>query len=114
MSENGKAPTSAAERMRRYRKRHRRGQRIVRLQIGPAEIEALVSRGFLGPGDREDPIAIEYGLSVLIEAGTALASEDFRFYDAIIGQQHQRLSEIQLYQNGGINNARASTGLSAP
>jgi hypothetical protein len=58
---------SSAERMRRYRKRQRRGQRIVRLQIGPAEIEALVARGFLGPGDREDPIAIEYGLSVLID-----------------------------------------------
>jgi hypothetical protein len=67
MSELVKGSASAAERMRRYRKRQRRGQRIVRVQIGLAEIEALVSRGFLGPGDREDPIAIEYGLSVLID-----------------------------------------------
>jgi hypothetical protein len=37
MSENGKAPTSAAERMRRYRKRHRRGQRIIRVQIDADE-----------------------------------------------------------------------------
>jgi hypothetical protein len=44
MSENGKAP-----------------------QIGRAEIEALVSRGFLGPGDREDTIAIEFGLSAFID-----------------------------------------------
>lgn len=58
---------SAAERMRRYRKRQGRGQRIIRVQIGPAEIEALISKGFLGPGDREDTIAIEYGLSVLID-----------------------------------------------
>jgi hypothetical protein len=67
MSENGKAAISAAERMRRYRKRQRRGQRIIRLQIGPAEIEALVSRGFLGPGDREDAIAIQFGMSALID-----------------------------------------------
>jgi hypothetical protein len=53
--------------MRRYRKRQRRGQRIIRLQIGPNEIEGLVSRGFLGPGDREDIIAIEFGLSALID-----------------------------------------------
>jgi hypothetical protein len=59
--------SAAAERMRRYRKRQRRGQRIVRVQIGPTEIEALVLRGFIGPGDRKDPIAIEYGLSVLID-----------------------------------------------
>jgi hypothetical protein len=67
MSENGKAPTSAAERMRRYRKRQRRGQRIIRVQIGPNEIEALVLRGFLGPGDRGDASAIEFGLSALID-----------------------------------------------
>lgn len=67
MSENGKAPTSAAERNRRYRNRQRRGQRIVRVQIGPAEIEALVSKGFLGSNDREDTIAIEFGMSALID-----------------------------------------------
>jgi hypothetical protein len=67
MSKNGKAPTSASERMRRYRKRQRRGQRIIRLQIGPNEIEGLVSRGFLGPGDREDASAIEFGMSAFID-----------------------------------------------
>jgi hypothetical protein len=67
MSENGKAPRSAAERNRRYRRRQRRGQRIIRVQIGPAEIDALVSRGFLGPGDREDTIAIEWGMSAFID-----------------------------------------------
>jgi hypothetical protein len=58
---------SAAERMRHYRQRQRRGERIIRVQIGPAEIEALVSKGFIGPDDRQDPVAIEYGLSVLID-----------------------------------------------
>jgi hypothetical protein len=67
MSEIVKGSASAAERNRRYRKRRRRGQRIVRLQIGPTEIEALISKGFIGPGDREDPIAIEFGMSALID-----------------------------------------------
>jgi hypothetical protein len=58
---------SSAERMRRYRKRQRRGQRIIRVQIGPNEIEALVSRGFLGPNDREDTSAIEFGMSAFID-----------------------------------------------
>jgi hypothetical protein len=37
------------------------------MQIGPTEIEALVSRGFLGPNDREDASAIEFGMSALID-----------------------------------------------
>jgi hypothetical protein len=53
--------------MRHYRQRQRRGERIIRVQIGPTEIEALVSKGFIGPDDRQDPVAIEYGLSVLID-----------------------------------------------
>ena len=67
MSENSNTPTSAAERNRRYRKRQRRGQRIIRVQIGPTEIEGLISRGFLGPGDRADTIAIEFGMSAFID-----------------------------------------------
>jgi hypothetical protein len=67
MLEIGKGSASAAERMRRYRKRKRRGQRIIRMQIGPTEIEALVAKGHLRPDDREDNIAIEFGLSVLID-----------------------------------------------
>jgi hypothetical protein len=58
---------SSAERMRHYRKRRRRGQRIIRLQIGLAEIDALVSRGFLRPNDREDTDAIVYGMSAFID-----------------------------------------------
>jgi hypothetical protein len=53
--------------MRRYRKRQRRGERIIPVQIGPAEIEALVLKGFIAPDDRQDPVAIEYGLSVVID-----------------------------------------------
>jgi hypothetical protein len=67
LSNDTRVPQSPAERMRRYRKRHRRGQRIIRVQIGPNELEALVSRGFLGPNDREDTIAIEFGVSAYID-----------------------------------------------
>jgi hypothetical protein len=63
MSENSKTPTSAAARMHRYRLR----QRIIRVLIGPTEIETLVSKGFLGPNDREDTSAIEFGMSALID-----------------------------------------------
>jgi hypothetical protein len=59
--------SASAERMRRYRQRQRRGQRIVQVQIGPTEIEALVSGGFLGPNDREDISAIEFGMSAFID-----------------------------------------------
>ena len=67
LSNDTRVPQSPAERMRHYRKRQRRGQRIIRVQIGPNEIEALVLKGFLGPGDREDTSAIEFGMSALID-----------------------------------------------
>ena len=72
MSENGKTPTSAAERMRRYRKRQKRGFRIVRIQIGLAEIEGLIERGYLSRGDKENVKAVEF------------ATNDF-FSEALLG-----------------------------
>jgi hypothetical protein len=53
--------------MRRYRKRRRRRQQIIRMQIGLTEIEALVARRFLLPGDREDTSAIAFAVSALID-----------------------------------------------
>jgi hypothetical protein len=58
---------SSAERMQRYRKRQRRGQRIIRMQIGHVEIAALISMGFVAAGDREDVTAIECGLGSFID-----------------------------------------------
>jgi hypothetical protein len=69
LSQVSKTPKSAAERMRRYRNRRRRGERIVRVRLGPDEIEALVSRGYLLPGDRDDADAIQFGMSCLIDEG---------------------------------------------
>ena len=46
--------------MRRYRKRQKRGFRIVRIQIGLAEIEGLIERGYLPRGDKENVKAVEF------------------------------------------------------
>ena len=45
--------------MRRYRKRKKRGFRIVRIPIGLAEIEGLIERGYLSRGDKENVMAVE-------------------------------------------------------
>ena len=60
MSQDTHTSQSAAERMRRYRKRQKRGFRIVRVQIGLAEIEGLIERGYLKRGDRENVKAVEF------------------------------------------------------
>jgi hypothetical protein len=60
LSQDTKEPQSAAERMRRYRNRQKRGFRIVRIQIGVAEIEGLIERGYLSRGDKENVKAVEF------------------------------------------------------
>jgi hypothetical protein len=66
MSENGKAQTSAAERMRRYRKCRLRGRRCVGISIGAAEIAALAEKGYLDPAEREDIGALEFVVSAFL------------------------------------------------
>ena len=66
MSENSKTPTSAAERMRRYRKRQRRGQRVVRVQIGPIEIDGLIDKRYLAPDDKENTEALEFAVGAYV------------------------------------------------
>jgi hypothetical protein len=58
-NEPARTSQSPAERMRLYRRRRRRGRRVVRVEIDAAEVEALVRRGYLEPKDREDASAIE-------------------------------------------------------
>jgi hypothetical protein len=60
------APQSGAERMRRYRKRQRDGERCVRILIGRAEIDRLIDKGYLGPEEREDADALEFAASSFI------------------------------------------------
>jgi hypothetical protein len=52
--------------MKLYRKRQRRGERCVRILIGPAEIDRLIDKGYLGPGEREDAEALQFAASSFI------------------------------------------------
>jgi hypothetical protein len=58
--------------MRRYRKRQKRGFRVVRIQIGLAEIEGLIERGYLSRVEKENVKAVEF------------ATNDF-FSEALLG-----------------------------
>ena len=57
---------SAAERMRLYRKRRRRGCRHVRILVHRAEIEALVAKGYLAPEERDNTEALQFAISGLL------------------------------------------------
>jgi hypothetical protein len=63
---DARARQSPAARMKLYRERRRRGQRCVRIFIGPAEIDRLIDKGYLGPGEREDAEALQFAASSLI------------------------------------------------
>ena len=63
----------AAERMRRYRKRRRRGMRCLRVQIHVTEIDALIRKKYLDQQSRDDLKAVEYAIRTAVLA--ALANE---------------------------------------
>jgi len=44
----------AAERMRRYRERRRRGLSCIKVQLRRSEVDALIACGLLEPADRQD------------------------------------------------------------
>ena len=52
------ARSSAAERMRRYRERHRQGLRCLTIELRETEIDALVRMGLLTPEMHNDANAI--------------------------------------------------------
>ncbi len=62
MSNDSKTSQSAAERMRAYRKRQRRGLRCVRVLIGPVEIDGLIKKHYLDPADRDNLEALAAAL----------------------------------------------------
>jgi hypothetical protein len=64
------APSSAAERMRRYRKRKREaikferaGIRHVQLLLDTTDVDALVRLGFLNEADRHDPESLQIAVT---------------------------------------------------
>ena len=58
--------TSAAQRMRAHRKRRREGSFFVRVQLDPPEIDGLVRRKLLRPGQRQDPEALQVAVQGLV------------------------------------------------
>ena len=60
------SPLTPAERMRAYRKRRREGSFFVRVQLDPPDIEGLVRRKLLRPGQRQDPEALQVAVQGLV------------------------------------------------
>jgi hypothetical protein len=61
----GKAQ-SAAERMRAYRRRRRHGLRCVEVQVGRAELDGLIEKGYLPSNKQKDLHAIELAIKDLM------------------------------------------------
>jgi hypothetical protein len=55
-------PKSVAERMRPYRHRRRHGLRCYEVKLGRAELDDLVTKGYLRPEKRNDRHAIELAI----------------------------------------------------
>jgi hypothetical protein len=66
LSQDTKTSQSAAERMRAYRRRRRRGFRCVEVQVGRAELDGLVATGYLPPDKSQDRHAIKLAVNDLI------------------------------------------------
>jgi hypothetical protein len=54
------------ERMRLFRRRRKFRRQVVRAEVDPGEVEALIDRGYIDPKDRDD-------LEVLAAAVTAFS-----------------------------------------
>ena len=54
--------TSAAERMRRYRERRRRGLSCIKVQLRRSEVDALIACKLLEPTERQDRRALAAAL----------------------------------------------------
>jgi len=59
-------PKSVAERMRAYRRRRRRGLRCYDVKLGRAELDGLITKGYLASGKRGDRYAIELAIDDLL------------------------------------------------
>ena len=47
-------PKTPAERMRHFRRRRKFRRQVVKVEVDPEEVEALIDRGYLQPKDRDD------------------------------------------------------------
>jgi len=62
-------PQTPAERMRLFRKRQKLHRQVVKVEVDPREVDALIDRGYLEPKDRND-------LEALAAAVNACFSDD--------------------------------------
>ena len=60
------SPLTPAERMRAHRKRRREGSFIVRVHLDQPDIDGLVRRKLLRPGQRQDTEALQVAVQGLI------------------------------------------------
>ena len=51
-------PKTPAERIRLFRRRRKFRRRVVKVEVDPGEVEALIERGYLEPQDRDDREAL--------------------------------------------------------
>jgi hypothetical protein len=61
-------PKTPAERIRLFRRRRKFRRQVVKVEVDPGEVDALIDRGYLQPKDRDDP-------EVLAAAVTACFSD---------------------------------------
>jgi len=54
--------SAAAERMRRHRQRRRDGLRCFMIELRETEIDALIRKGLLPPGNRHDYVSVQSAL----------------------------------------------------
>jgi hypothetical protein len=60
------SPSPAAERMRQYRERQRKGLRCVRIQLAAIEIDVLVRRRYLEAKDRDNGKAVQRAAATFV------------------------------------------------
>ena len=61
------SPTAAAERMRRHRQRRRDGLRCFMIELRETEIDALIRKGLLPPGNRHDYDSVQSALYAFLD-----------------------------------------------
>jgi hypothetical protein len=60
------ASRSSAARMTRHRERRRQGTRCVTVDVSQSELDALVVRGYLSEGERDDGVALKKAIEAVL------------------------------------------------
>ena len=59
-------PQTSAERMRLFRRRRKFRRQVVKVEVDPREVDALIDRGYLDPKDRDDLVALAAAVNACI------------------------------------------------